>query len=83
MAEQVPSVGRVVHFVHGDQHVPALIIDPAFTIAHPEAVGGGESVTQALAVFTISDGHFTTTADLDPDGAPGTWHWPEFVPSKG
>lgn len=79
MTEQVATIGKVVHFVYGDQHVPALIIDPAFTIAHPEGVGGGEATVQALAVLTMSAGYFTTTADFDPNGAPATWHWLERV----
>jgi hypothetical protein len=29
--EQAPSVGRVVHFVYGNQHIPAIITDPGFT----------------------------------------------------
>ena len=43
MAEQTPSIGRVVHFVYGDRHVPAIIIDPAFEVRRPEDEGGDET----------------------------------------
>lgn len=71
--KQTPSIGRVVHFVYGDKHVPALIIDPAW------ASSEGQADSQALAVFTASDPPFTMIAQYDPDCAGGTWHWPEYV----
>ena len=74
-----PAIGSPVHFVYGDRHVPATIIDPAFVIAHPESAGGGTSVTQALGVLSLDGGYFTTTAEHDAGGAPATWHWPEQV----
>lgn len=81
MAEQVPSVGRVVHFVNGGKHVPAIITDPAFVV--PEGVG--ELTGQALTVFPVGEPPFTTVALHDATATPlgGTWHWPEFVPPKG
>ena len=75
MSEQVPRIGRVVHFVNGDRHVPAIVTDPAFTPATPEAWE-----QQALTVFPVNEPPFTTVAAYDADGAPATWHWPEFVP---
>lgn len=81
MSEQVPSVGRIVHFMYGDVHVPAMLIDPAFQVRRPEDEGGDE-VVQYLFVFTAINGNFHTTARHDPAGAPGTWHWPEYVPAK-
>ena len=69
--KQTPSVGRVVHFVYGDKHVPALIINPAFDQDEEEA--------QALQVFTMTDGAFTMVARYDAACAGGTWHWPEYV----
>lgn len=68
--QQVPSVGRVVHFVHGDRHLPAIITDPA------------NGLTIALTVFMVDEPPFTTLAGYDESGAPSTWHWPEFVPAK-
>ena len=72
MTKQTPSIGRVVHFVHGDQHVPALIT--ASSIA--------DSFGQALTVFPVNEQPFTTVADEDEDMRPSTWHWPEYVPAK-
>ena len=74
MAEQVPSIGRVVHFVYGSRHVPAVIIDPEQNDA--------TRITQALFVMTLEEGAFTTFSDYDPDCAPATWHWPEYVPAR-
>jgi hypothetical protein len=73
MAErQVPSIGRVVHFVYGDRHYAALITDPG---EHADAM-------QCLTVFPPKDAPFTTVAGYDPNGAPATWHWPEYVPAR-
>lgn len=67
---QTPSIGRVVHFVNGDQHVPALITHPNFN----------EQGECALTVFPVNEPPFTTVAAFDPNAVPGTWHWPEYVP---
>lgn len=74
--EQQPSIGRVVHFVYGDVHVPAIIIDPAFEERRPEDEGG-DRIVQSMYVFTMIVSNFHTTAIYDPAAAPGTWHWPE------
>jgi len=80
MAEQVPSIGRVVHYVHGDQHLPAIITDPAFLVYNVEEA---PIVKVALTVFFPMDPQLMgTVADYDPAGAPNTWHWPEYVPAK-
>jgi hypothetical protein len=81
MAEQVPSIGRIVHFVYGDREVPAIITDPVFhrfDADHPR----GEGTEQALTVFPVNAPPFTTAAPFDDSGAAATWHWPEFVPPK-
>lgn len=75
--QQVPSVGRVVHFVYGDQHVPAFITDPAFRVA----TDSYDAIEQALTVFPVGEAPFTTCAQHDAAGAPATWHWPEYVPA--
>jgi hypothetical protein len=79
MSEQVPSVGRMVHFVNGEQHVPAIITDPEYVAS----VVDGAPPEQALTVFPVGEPPFTTVAPLDADGASATWHWPEYVPAKG
>lgn len=68
--QQVPSIGRVVHFVYGDQHLAAIITDPA------------NGLTVHLTVFPVGEPSFTTLAGYDPEGASATWHWPEYVPPK-
>lgn len=68
--QQVPSVGRVVHYVYGDRHVPAIITDPA------------NGLTVHLTVFPVGEPPFTDLAGHDEDGkSGGSWHWPEFVPT--
>jgi hypothetical protein len=77
--KQVPSTGRIVHFVYGDQHYAAIITAPAARQIGPDGTIEG----QGLVVFPPGDEAFTTVAVNDESGAPGTWHWPEFVPAKG
>jgi hypothetical protein len=76
--QQVPSVGRVVHFVYGEQHVPAIITDPAFRVQ----TDSYDAIEQALTVFPVGEPPFTTQAIQDERGATATWHWPEHVPAK-
>lgn len=82
--KQQPSIGCVVHFVNDTQHVPALITDPAthFHAPRPDGPGIVAAVGQALAVFPPNAPMFTTVATEDTDGAPATWHWPEYVPAQ-
>lgn len=78
MADQVPSIGRVVHFVYGDQHCAAIITDPAPVLPADDPLSGGQS----LVVFPPNISMFTNIAIFDPNGTPATWHWPEYVPAK-
>lgn len=78
MAEQVPSIGRVVHFVYGDVHCAAIITDPVPSLPDGDPLSGGQS----LAVFPPNFESFTAIALFDADGASATWHWPEYVPAK-
>jgi hypothetical protein len=80
---QEPSVGRIVHFVYGGQHVPAIITDPAFRVV----ADGREVIEQAMTVFLPAAEPFTTVAMYAGEVSPGTWldatwHWPEYVPAK-
>lgn len=87
MSEQIPSIGRSVHYVlnegpHSGQHRPATIV---------RAWGDQPDSMVNLQVLTDSDadGHYNdalppvlwkTSVHLDPSGEkPGTWHWPERV----
>ena len=80
MSQPVPSIGRVVHFVYGDKHVPAIIIEPNYEVIEP---GPNEpAVAEMLIVFTRTENPFTTFAVFDPEAKPATWHWPEYVPAK-
>ncbi len=76
--QQVPSIGRVVHFVYGGEHYAAIITAVSSRLIE----GDGEpQYGQTLVVFPPMDMSFTTVAALDPDCALATWHWPEYVPA--
>lgn len=79
--QQQPSVGRVVHFVYGDKHVPAIITDPAVDGVTDDGrtIPG---IEQALTVFPVGEPPFTTQAIQDERGTAATWHWPEYVPAR-
>lgn len=74
MAEQAPSIGRVVHVVASNgTHVPADIC--------------GVQTDGTLDLFvkdsTVHKAHFAFKVAIDPKGKkPGSWHWPEYVPTK-
>jgi hypothetical protein len=83
MAEQVPSVGRVVHYVAygtpggeypAGAHRAAIVTD----VHNPDAP---ESVL-SLCVLNPTGLLFAVGVYYSADGAPGTWHWPEFVPPQ-
>lgn len=84
--QQVPSVGRVVHYVsHGSPdgtfksaHRAAII-----TEVYADAEGVVATGIAGLCVLNPNGLYFQTSAIYDPTAQiPGTWHWPEYVPSK-
>jgi len=84
--QQVPSVGRVVHWVaYGTPggeypegvHRAAIITE----VEGPGYVPGDGRV--GLCVLNPAGIYFNRFTPHDPQGnQPGTWHWPEFVPPK-
>jgi hypothetical protein len=90
MAEQVPSVGRVVHYVLEDgpntgQHRAAIIV--RVWGDHPDApVNLHVFLDGSNDVKPHNDGPtalWRTSVQRDDTGQKlRTWHWPEFVPPK-
>lgn len=74
MSKQVPSVGRVVHYIPqadgkvGDANEHAAIVTYVWT---PEMVN--------LAVFNPNGVHYFQTS-VEHGNGPGCWKWPEFIP---
>jgi hypothetical protein len=93
MANQVPSVGRIVHYVMSDgrypgEHRPAIIVKVW-------EEGNPDSFVQ-LQVFTDGPNDYFSPTDPGYSGIAwrtsvhhdetekkqASWHWPEFVPTK-
>lgn len=72
MSNQVPSIGRVVHYVKGDKHFAAIITDPDWH-------GGGE---QSLTILPPQSEPFWEISSYSEQPKNGTWHWPEYVPAQ-
>jgi hypothetical protein len=74
MVEQVPSIGRVVHYVTTNlTHYPADIASVS-----PEG-----HITLFVKDSGLGAAYFQYRVRFDPLAAPNTWHWPEYVPAKG
>lgn len=88
--QQVPSVGRVVHYVleagpHQYDHRPALIVrtwgDTPDALVNLQVFVDGSNdyyPHQGPEPLTL----WRTSVHYDPTGTvANSWHWPEFVPS--
>lgn len=85
MAEQVPSIGCVVHYVLPDgcypgEHRPAFIVK----------VWSDAQINLQVFVDGTNDcpdyngSVWATSVHFDPTGTElRSWHWPEHVPTKG
>lgn len=72
---QVPSVGRIVHYVdaRGIKHWPAIIVD----VLTP----GDPASDLTLRVFAGNSDTYLPKVPHRPNGLfTKTWHWPEPVP---
>ena len=87
MANQTPSVGRVVHYVaYGTPggEFPAGAHRAAI-ITQVDNIGLEQRFIDApevsLCVLNPTGLYFHQSTPFDPTGqTPGTWHWPEYVP---
>lgn len=88
--KQVPSVGRVVHYVAygtpggefpAGAHRAAIITE---VYANPTREDPDHLSTDVgLCVLNPTGQFFNRHIPFDLTGqAPGTWHWPEYVPAK-
>jgi hypothetical protein len=77
---QVPSVGRIVHYVsYGTPGGEYPSVDRAAVITEtPEHPWYNDGVV-GLAVLNPTGAFFNRDVVYDADGAPGTWHWPARV----
>lgn len=83
MSQQVPSPGRIVLYVlkggnREGEHRPAVIVrvwnDQMVNLL---VFADGENDRE----YTKEDLVYWSGSKLnDESGAPGTWHWPEYVP---
>lgn len=73
MAEQVPSVGRIVHYVSGSgAHRPAIIID-AHSYDDTVSLFAFLMPAEGSTLWHVQCKHDEELKDHD------TWHWPEYV----
>lgn len=86
MEVQKPSVGRIVHYVMPPRHEGAPpAVRPAIVVHVWSESGAYPLPLVQLQVFVdgTNDGAehtsgvaWRTSVRYDPEGAPGTWHWP-------
>lgn len=88
MAEQVPSIGRVVHYVAygtpGGEYPAGAHRAAIITQTHLARDNETIDSIVGLVVLNPTGLFFHEAIPFDPTGqTPGTWHWPEYVPAKG
>jgi hypothetical protein len=80
--KQVPSVGRVVHYVAygtpGGEFPAGICRAAIITQVHADEMFQNESV--GLCVLNPTGQFFNTVVAHDEGKRVGSWHWPEFVP---
>jgi hypothetical protein len=78
-----PSIGRIVHFVQGDIHLPAMIVRVWGDIMLNLQVftDGANSEPVKHSSDASPNLKWVTSVSYDGSGAPAerTWHWPEQV----
>lgn len=91
MADQTPSVGRIVHYVafgtpggefQAGAHRAAIITE-VYDLDREPWSRDSKDVDLSIAglcVLNPNGMYFNTYTPYDPSGQkPGTWHWPERV----
>jgi hypothetical protein len=76
-----PSVGRIVHYVAfgtpGGEYPEGTHRAAIVTEVEPSPPDVDEPKNVSLCVFNPTGMHFREDVPFDPEGKPGTWHWPE------
>jgi hypothetical protein len=87
--QQQPSVGRVVHYVaYGTPggEFPAGVCRVAVITQVDQRPALGDTdppgTYVGLCILNPTGLFFNQAVRYDPNKAPGTWHWPEYVPNK-
>jgi hypothetical protein len=82
MSRQVPSIGRVVHYVNGARrHFAAIIVGiPTDEIDAARNDFLKQSGMVSLVVLSPNAIVHESAVHSEEDQHPGSWHFPEFVP---
>lgn len=81
---QVPSIGRLVHYVLGEESRNAGEHRPAVVVRVWDQSGPERRLNLQIFTDEQNDGwaagtRWATSVKFDPAGSLGTWHWPEYV----
>ena len=83
MTKQIPSIGRIVHYVgygtpngeYQPDHRAAIVTEVPNDVQPDSAIG--------VCVVTPQGMFFNRVIPFDETGtAGGSWHWPEYVPAN-